>query len=398
MSSDATYRSLLRLPGAAAFFLSAWIGRIGIAMTGLSLVWLVHQTRGSFGPAGVTTGSFALAEAAVGPQVARLVDRCGQSRIAPLQGTVHAVAIVGLCLVAFSSAPTAVLALVAGLAGATIPQSGALSAARWAFLLRNRPRPELTVAFSLESVANSLAFLTGPVVVSLLGAHRMALFSQLGACCLILVSGLLLGPQGRTDPGRREVRPAAGERPARRLRRSMVVVIAMNLAIGVFFGASQVSVTGFAVSAGRPEMAAPTILLSSCAGLVGAAGYGRLTSARPAAIRLVRVCGALAAASAVLPFVPTVVWLIPVLIVCELFVPPTLVNLNVLMEGSAPAGMLTEAFTWANSASAAGSAIAASAAGLLLDRAGPSGGFSVLVCGTVLLLALALLMRYRTGP
>src|SRR6478735_3808845 len=35
------YRSLLCTPGAAAFFFSAAAGRVGIAMTGLGLVWLL---------------------------------------------------------------------------------------------------------------------------------------------------------------------------------------------------------------------------------------------------------------------------------------------------------------------------------------------------------------------
>ena len=36
------YRSLLRTPGAAAFFFAAAAGRVGIAMTSLGLVWLLH--------------------------------------------------------------------------------------------------------------------------------------------------------------------------------------------------------------------------------------------------------------------------------------------------------------------------------------------------------------------
>lgn len=40
--SSATYRVLLRTPGAAAFFLTATAGRVGIAMTSLGIVWLVQ--------------------------------------------------------------------------------------------------------------------------------------------------------------------------------------------------------------------------------------------------------------------------------------------------------------------------------------------------------------------
>ncbi|MDW6065147.1 LPXTG cell wall anchor domain-containing protein [Streptomyces sp. FXJ1.4098] len=50
MPSDASgYRPLLRIPGAAAFFLAAAVGRVGIAVTGLGLVWPVHARTGSNG-------------------------------------------------------------------------------------------------------------------------------------------------------------------------------------------------------------------------------------------------------------------------------------------------------------------------------------------------------------
>lgn len=77
------YRSLLRTPGAAAFFVTAAVGRIGIAMTGLGLVWLLHARTGSYAAAGLATAGFALAEALIGPQLARLIDRFGQTRVLP---------------------------------------------------------------------------------------------------------------------------------------------------------------------------------------------------------------------------------------------------------------------------------------------------------------------------
>ncbi|WP_220449754.1 hypothetical protein [Nonomuraea longispora] len=70
----ATYRALLRTPGATAFFSTATAGRVGIAMTSLGLVWLVHGRTGSYAVAGLVTGAFAVAEALAGPQLGRLLD------------------------------------------------------------------------------------------------------------------------------------------------------------------------------------------------------------------------------------------------------------------------------------------------------------------------------------
>src|SRR6185503_12321448 len=50
----------------------AAVGRVGIAMTGLGLVWLLHARTGSYGTAGLAAAGFALAEALIGPQLARL--------------------------------------------------------------------------------------------------------------------------------------------------------------------------------------------------------------------------------------------------------------------------------------------------------------------------------------
>ena len=103
-------------------------------MTGLGLVWLLHARTGSYGTAGLAAAGFSLAEALIGPQLARLVDRFGQARVLPFCLAAHGAAIA--CVLA-STAPAAAVAA-ATCAGAAVPQLGALSAARWAHLLRGR--------------------------------------------------------------------------------------------------------------------------------------------------------------------------------------------------------------------------------------------------------------------
>lgn len=133
--SSSTYRTVLRTPGAAAFFATSTVGRVGIAMTSLGLIWLVHARTGSYAVAGAVTGTFAVAEAVVGPQIARLIDRLGQTRVLPPLLLAHAAAISALVALFAGSGPVWSMAAGGGLAGATIPQLGALSAARWSALL-----------------------------------------------------------------------------------------------------------------------------------------------------------------------------------------------------------------------------------------------------------------------
>jgi len=273
--SSSTYGTLLRTPGAAAFFFTATVGRVGIAMTGLGLVWLVHGRTGSYTAAGLVTGSFAVAEAVVGPQVARLVDRLGQTRVLPPLLLAHAAAVAVLLALVNGGRPGWAMAAGGVLAGATIPQLGALFAARWSALLLRDHATALPTAFSLESLSNGFAFLLGPVLVSAVAANGRPALGTVLAAALIVVGGLALAGQRRTAPPPAS-RPTQHDRPDRSLLRpAFVVLFAVSLGIGAYFGAMQVSVTAFAVNSGQAGTAAPLYAVSSCTGLLAGWWYGR---------------------------------------------------------------------------------------------------------------------------
>ncbi|MGA8113293.1 MAG: hypothetical protein WCA46_06500, partial [Actinocatenispora sp.] len=61
------YRTLARLPGAAAFYLLSLPIRLGSAMLNLGVIVLVHAGTGSYAAAGATAGLLALAGALGGP-------------------------------------------------------------------------------------------------------------------------------------------------------------------------------------------------------------------------------------------------------------------------------------------------------------------------------------------
>jgi len=255
--SSSTYRTVLRTPGAAAFFATATVGRVGIAMTSLGLVWLVHARTGSYTLTGIVTGSFAVAEAVAGPQVARLIDRLGQTRTLPPLLLAHATAMAALLGLVTATGPVWSLAAGGGLAGATIPQLGALSAARWSCLLHGDAAAALPTAFSLESLSNGTAYLAGPVLVSAVAATGQPALGTVLAAALIVGGGLALAAQHRTAPP--PTVPGGRQHTTRRslLGRAFVVLVGVNLGIGAYFGAIQVSVTAFAVESGAPGSAAP---------------------------------------------------------------------------------------------------------------------------------------------
>ena len=443
--SSATYRTLLRAPGAADFFLTAAVGRVGIAMTSLGIVWLVHARTGSYASAGLVTGGFAVAEAVAGPQLARLIDRFGQSRVLPPALLAHAAAVAALLALVAAGTPDWLMTAGGVLVGATIPQLGALSAARWAALLRDERAAALPAAFALESLANEAAFLAGPALVSILGASipqlgalsaarwaallrderaavlpatvlpaafaleslaneaaflaGPALVSILGAsgypaagtilaAALVVVGGRCFAVQRRTAP------PASGAAARHRTGRSLLrpgfaVLVGVNLAIGGFFGAMQISVTAFAVEHGAAGMAAALFTVSSCASLLAGWLYG-LRRWRPAPqVQLAAVAAGLAIGCLPLLAAASPLELASGVALTGLAIPLNLVLCSVLAEAAVDRAVLTQAFVWLNSASAAGSAGAAAVAGWAVGSFGAHGGFAVAAVATGVMAMLA---------
>ncbi|MDR7385662.1 MFS transporter [Promicromonospora iranensis] len=380
------YGLLLRTPGAAAFCLTAALGRIGIAMTGLGLVWLLHDRTGSYATAGLATAGFALAEALVGPHLARLVDRFGQTRVLPFYLLGHGAAVVGLLV---STTPAAAV-VAATCAGAAVPQLGALSSARWAHLLRHERADELPSAFSLESLANATAFLVGPVLVTALGAAGHPALATAIAAALVLGGGAALAAQRRTAPPPTERRVAGAPRESSTLRRPAFLLLALlNLAIGLYFGTMGVAVTAFAVGHGTPAVATPIIAAASLSGLLAGWLYGLRQHSTPARRQLVLATTYLTATAALLPLAPTAAWLGVGVVLTEAAIPPALVLLAVLTEKTVRPAALTQAFTWNNSASAAGSALAAALAGRAADTWDASAALLLAPRAGLLLVALS---------
>jgi len=394
--SSATYRTLLRAHGAASFFLTAAVGRVGIAMTSLGIVWLVHARTGSYATAGLVTGGFAVAEAVAGPQLARLADRFGQTRVLPPALLAHAGAVTTLLALVAAGTPDWLMTAGGVLAGATIPQLGALSAARWAALLRDGRAAALPTAFALESLANELAYLAGPALVSILGASGYPAAGSVLAAVFVVAGGMCFAAQRRTAP---QTSCAAGQRRTGRglLRPGFAVLAGVNLAIGGFFGGMQISVTAFALEHGSAGIAAVLFTVSSCASLLAGWLYGLRQWRTVLRVQLAMAAGGLAIGCLPLLLARSPFELGFGVALTGLAIPLILIHCSLLAEASVHRAVLTQAFAWLNSASAAGSAGAAAAAGWAVDTFGTHGGLAVaaIAAGAMAVLALAGLRALR---
>jgi MFS family permease len=384
-----TYAEVLRTPGAWKLYLAAAAGKIGIAMTGLGIVWLVHGSTGSYAAAGTVTGGFAVAEAVAGPQVARLIDCFGQTRMLPITLLAHASAVALLIALTVWDAPLWSLITAGVVAGGSLPQLGAQTAARWSHALRGTPL--LSSAFALESLSVGVAFMVGPGLIGAVSALASPLAGSVLATCLLLAGGLSLAAQRRTAPPS----GARGQHGSSRslLNKRFAGLAGTNLGIGLFFGSMQVSVTAFAVARGTPGLAGPLYGITSLVSLFAGLAYGarRWRTAPQTQLVIVLVgltltCLPLIAANSALT--AAIALALP-----GLAIAPFQTISSVLAESSVEPAVLTQAFTWLNSGGAAGIALGAALAGHVVDAHSSQYGFVVALAATLVATAMAVTVR-----
>ncbi|HEY3559298.1 MAG TPA: MFS transporter [Kribbella sp.] len=384
-----TYAAVLRTPGAWKFYFAAAPAKIGIAMTGLGIVWLVHGSTGSYAAAGSVTGGFAVAEAVAGPQVARLIDRFGQTRMLPITLLVHAAAVVALIGLTVTGAPLPALIATGVLAGGSLPQIGAQTGARWSHALRDTPL--LSSAFALEALSIGVAFMVGPGLVGIVSSSTTPAAGSVLATGLLLSGGLLLAAQRGTAP------PATGRgqhgSSKRLLHKRFAGLVGTNVGVGLFFGSMQVSVTAFAVAGGTPALAGPLYSITSLVSLIAGFAYGARRWRPAPETQFVMAFAWLAVSCLPLIVVHTPLTAALALTLPGLAIAPFQTLSAVLTESTVDSAVLTQAFTWLNSGGAAGIALGSAFAGWIVDGHTAQYGFAVALAAAALALAMAVTVK-----
>jgi MFS family permease len=384
-----TYAAVLRTPGAWKFYLAAAPARIGIAMTGLGIVWLVHGSTGSYAAAGSVTGGFAVAEAVAGPQVARLIDRFGQTRMLPITLLAHAAAVAALISLTLTGAPLPVLIATGVLAGGSLPQIGAQTAARWSQALRDTPL--LSSAFALEALSVGVAFMVGPGLVGVVSSFSTPAAGSVLATSLVVTGGLLLAMQRGTAPPPRMAGEHGGAK--RLLHKRFVGLAGTNVGVGLFFGSMQVSVTAFAVSQGTPGLAGPLYSITSLVSLFVGLAYGARRWRTAPETQFVIAFVWLAVSCVPLIVVHTPLAAALALTLPGLAIAPFQTLSSVLAESAVEPAVLTQAFTWLNSGGAAGIALGSAFAGWVVDGHSAQYGFVVAFGAALTALVMAVTVK-----
>ncbi|WP_274629805.1 MFS transporter [Arvimicrobium flavum] len=380
------YREIFRAKGAKGFAAAGFVARLPIAMSTIGIVAMLSQTHGEYWLAGAVSATFALTNAVVAPNVSRLVDRYGQTRVLIPATTLSVAAFVLLLLAANQRWPTAALFAFAFLA-ASMPSMPAMVRARWTELFRNTP--QLNTAFAFESVADELVYIAG---ASLSVALSVTLFPEAGLLASTLA--LTLGSaafiaQTSTEPS---VKPAesGGGGSAIRLRAVQIITFAL-IAIGAIFGAAEVTVIAFTKELGQPKAASLVLGGYAAGSFVVGLVLGAMQLKAPLARQLAVAVAITALGTIPLIMVDTVPALAVALFVSGLAISPTFITAFGLIEQRVPVAKLTEGITWVMTGIGIGMAVGSAASGWMIDQHGASAGFWVSITAGAVALSTVLL-------
>jgi len=207
------------------------------------------------------------------------------------------------------------------------------------------------------------------------------------AGALIAASAVCLGALRTTAPvPSRARRPGQGrpDRGSGLLSGGFMVLVAVNLGIGVFFGSMQVGVTAFALAYHLGGSAGLLYAAMSTASLIGGLLYGHRHWRVDSAAALPRALWLLTALAVPLVLADSPVALTVAQLAPGLVLSPALILSSTLVSRGVHRDVRTQAFTWINSASAAGIAAAAALTGYLTDTLGSRPVFAVAVTGLLL--------------
>jgi len=368
VSARARYARVLRTPHVLPLMASALVARLPIGIDSLAIVLFLRDRTGSYATAGIVSAAFALGSGAGAPVSGRLVDRFGQRGVLVPLALVHTGALAALVGLALASAPTALLLPAALLAGATIPPISATLRPLWGPMLHDDP-DLLPTAYALDSVMIEFVFVFGP----LLTAAATVLLSPVAA--LALAAALLVGGTVAfaSSPPSRAWRPdpAAGGHGWLGALRSpgLRTLVAATLPLGFCFGAMEVTLPAFSEAMGSRAWAGVLLSVWSFGSATGGIVYGARAGTLPLARTYVMLAAILPLTFLPLALAPSI-WVMPALcLVAGVAIAPLLASGNQLVVDVAPAGALTEAYTWPITALVIGLSLGNAVAGVLVESA-----------------------------
>ena len=350
-----SYRGLFAKPVLRRLAVADACARLPQGMVSLTVL-LVAAEHASMTTAGLAVAGYTLGQAVTGPVRGRLADRRGLIPVAVACGTCYALALLALLGAALVTSPAWLLIGAAAAAGLVNPPLSPGLRSLWSAHAGARLAQ---TAFALDAAVFDLAYITGPVLASVL-ATGIAPAAALGV--LLALTGVAVAVIGRqASRPRRRPGPRAPVRPLRSgaLRRLLLTAALANAALS----ATEVALTAcarhdHALWAAGPLLAGVSIgsVLGSL--LLGARGY-------PLPRLLAGYAGGLALLTAAGLYPPLLALAAPLAGLC---LGPTLAAVFSRAADAAPRGGGTETQAWLNSIMNGGAAGGAALAGVAAGR------------------------------
>ncbi|TCM61419.1 putative MFS family arabinose efflux permease [Acinetobacter calcoaceticus] len=395
------YAELFKTSGTLAFTLSGLVARLALPMIGIGIITMLVQQGYGYGFAGAVSAVFVLSYALISPQVARLVDLYGQSKILLISGLLSALGLISLAAHASLNLADWSLFVAAVLAG-FLPSISAMVRARWTMIYRGKA--QLQQAYSLESVLDEVTFILGPPISVGLS---VAWFNQAGivtAALMLLIGVVIFSQQKSTEPPIHRLMSTASPAQSNEQRHShrhspsksvislgkVQLLAALMLAMGLIVGTIDIASVAFAQQQGTP-IAASLVLsayaVSSClAGLV----FGAIKFKR--SLHQMLLWAAIATAVTTLPMllITHVYALTAAVFIAGLAFSPSLILAMSMAERVVPEQQLTEALTWLLAGLNVGVAMGAACSGQIVELYNSArAGFLVSLIAALLLVIVA---------
>ncbi|MER6162604.1 MFS transporter [Streptomyces sp. NPDC001868] len=383
------YRALFQKPGTLRFTAGNLIARLPMGMFSISAILMIAGSRDSYALAGAVVATGLAATALVAPWTARLVDRHGQARIAVPATALATLGSLSLIVCVHTNAPDWTL-FASYAATATVPNTGGMSRARWAHLLKGDPAA-LHTANSFEQAADELCFMLGPVLAAFLCTTLFPEAGTLVGAVLCMTGVLIFTAQRGTEP------PPTGRTATRSPLRSPGIpsLLAVFLATGAVFGSLEVVTIAYADARGHASAAGLILGLQAAGSCAAGLTYGALRVTGPAEPRFRRCLAAMTALMA-LPWLAatttgSLLLLAPALLLAGMATAPTMVTAMSLVQHRTPEGQLNEGMTLAVTGLLAGIAGGSALGGWVAEHSPGSGtaGFAVPVAAAASALLIA---------
>ena len=362
------------------------IARFPISMYGLGAVLLVQSRYGSYFKAGLLSAAFAISWAVIAPFTSRFADRYWQSKMLPIQLSIHVSTLLITVFLIVQNANLVLILIIFSISGASQPAIGSFVRARWKKGVRNDQ--EQDTAFALESVLDEVIFIFGPPLVTFLCVVFYDVSGLILAAVLITIGGFWLASQKKTQPEFHVVGEEQGKSAIR--YKGVFSIFLVYILLGAVFGAAEVIAVAFSREKGSPQLAGALIAAWSIGSLVAGITMGAIHFKNKLSQRFLIASVFFAASLIPLPFISTLPALFVTLLISGLAISPVLITGYTLIGQLVPQNRLTEGFAWANTGAGLGIALASALAGWVIDDSGAQVAFWVVTVAGLLTFAITL--------